>query len=287
MASYRFCRSDDVPALASAHDACWLPHVPGEPALTVERFRRLARELDLWTSSCMLAHQDGTPIGVLLATKREHESLVWRIAVRPGFERRGHGRHLLTSLSQKLAILGPPRLVAEVPAANAGAAAFFEACGYRRTSRFVDFVLRRRQAAEAPAAERLVVPVSLDDLVANDAFERQARRPWARSPATLLARRERLQGEAIASDERIEAWVLYEDDVTETGPVRRILAFGAFDPARGALWLDVLLRRATRVAARVVLERATEAELLTVDMAALGFEAAEVTIGFAAEPRPA
>ena len=31
------------------------------------------------------------------------------------FCRQGHGRHLLTSLSSKLAILGPPRMVAEVP----------------------------------------------------------------------------------------------------------------------------------------------------------------------------
>jgi RimJ/RimL family protein N-acetyltransferase len=288
MASYRFCRSDDVAALGEAHDTCWLPHAPDEPPLTIERFRKLARELDLWTSSCMLAREDRTPIGVLLATKRERETLVWRIAMRPGFERRGHGRHMLTSLSQKLAILGPPRIVAEVPEANAGACAFFDACGFRREGRFVDFVLRRRPAAATVGTEQLVVPVSLEDVMAHEPLEAPARRPWARSPATLQALGPRVTGEAIASAERLEAWLLFDDEEAEAGPLRRILGLGAIEPTRGALWLDLLLRRAVSTAAgSVVLERATEAEARSVDLGAVGFEPAAVTIGFAAEPRPA
>ena len=47
---------------------------------------------------------------------------------------RKHGRHLLESLGSKLAVLGPPRMVAEVPAALGDARAFFAALGWHEES---------------------------------------------------------------------------------------------------------------------------------------------------------
>ena len=83
--------------------------------MTPAAFKRSIRDLHVWCSSCMVAFAGSDPIGVLIGAKRPSATLIYRIAVHPDHQRQGHGRHLLTSLSSKLAILGPPRLVAEVP----------------------------------------------------------------------------------------------------------------------------------------------------------------------------
>ena len=59
-------------------------------------------------------------------------------------------------------------------------------------------------------ADRFVIPVTVDDLAANDLLG--AAHPqacWERSVETLTARKEDIAGLAIASDERIEAYILY------------------------------------------------------------------------------
>src|SRR4029453_7891139 len=103
---------------------------PGEPAVTAESFKRSIRDLQVWCSSCMVAFSGPDPISVLIGAKRPSGTLVHKIAVHPDHRRQGHGRHLLTSLSSKLAILGPPRMVAEIPEALAPTSALFAACGY-------------------------------------------------------------------------------------------------------------------------------------------------------------
>ena len=40
---------------------------------------------NVWCSSCMVASSDGDPIGIVTGAKRERETLVHRIGVRPGF----------------------------------------------------------------------------------------------------------------------------------------------------------------------------------------------------------
>ncbi len=130
MVAYRFCRPDDIPLLVSAVNRCYDVHFPGEAPLTVDGFRREVREERLWPSNCMVATAGDEPVAVVLGTKTPHEVHVRRIGVAPGHQRRGHGRHLLESLGSKLAVLGPPRLVAEVPAVLAEARAFFAALGW-------------------------------------------------------------------------------------------------------------------------------------------------------------
>ena len=115
MSSYRFCRTDDIALLVDALNRCWLPYFPDEPPTTPVAFKRSIRDLQVWCSSCMVAFSGGDPIGVLIGAKRSSATLVHRIAVHPDHVRQGHGRHLLDSLGSKLAILGPPRIVAEVP----------------------------------------------------------------------------------------------------------------------------------------------------------------------------
>ncbi len=131
MSGYRFCRTDDLPLLAEASNRALVGHAGQGEAVDVPRLKRWIRDFDLWCSSCLVAFDDAAePIGVLLGCKRPKETFVMAMGVHPGHRRKGHGRHLLSSLSSKLAILGPPDLVAEVPADDARACAFFASCGW-------------------------------------------------------------------------------------------------------------------------------------------------------------
>jgi ribosomal protein S18 acetylase RimI-like enzyme len=283
MASYRYCRSDDVALLVQAYNECYRVHFPDSPEMSVERFKRLLREIDLWTSSCMIAREGDELIAVMLATKRDDEALIHSIGVKPDHRRQGHARHLLTSLGQKAAILGPSRLVAEVARAQQAGRALLEACGYREELEYTDFVLR----ATAPAAEPspLVIPITLDELLANDAFDMNARRCWNRSPRTLLKRADRVRGLAVASDARIEASLLFAQ-APESASLR-LLAFESAAGDRGRIWFELLLRHARRDDPRPVTIDRVHAEETVFDLLrSCGFETGSVTIGLAAEPVP-
>src|SRR5829696_4222130 len=178
MASYRFCRTDDIGLLVDALNRCWSPYFPDEPAMTPAAFKRSIRDLQVWCSSCMVAFSGSDPIGVLIGAKRPSGTLIHKIAVHPDHVRQGHGRHLLASLSSKLAILGPPRIVAEVPEAFAEASRLFEAGGYVQGTVLTDYVFERPEnrgselgarGSDVPEAVggRFLIPVSVDDLAAN------------------------------------------------------------------------------------------------------------------------
>src|SRR5207244_4115891 len=145
MSSYRFCRTDDVALLVDALNRCWAPYFPGEPPMTPAAFKRSIRDLQVWCSSCMVAFSDSDPIGVLIGAKRPSGTLVYKIAVHPDHRRQGHGRHLLASLGSKLAILGPPRIVAEVPETLAPACGLFNASGYVQEAVLIDYILEREE----------------------------------------------------------------------------------------------------------------------------------------------
>jgi GNAT superfamily N-acetyltransferase len=219
MSAYRFCRTDDIGLLVDALNRCWAPYVPGEPPMTPAAFKRSIRDLQVWCSSCMVAFAGGAPIGVLIGAKRSTATLIHRIAVHPEHVRQGHGRHLLDSLGSKLAILGPPRIVAEVPESLAAARGLFGACGYIEEALLTDYLVGMEGQARVPpeGAEassrdlpsRFVIPVTVDDLEANGLLADDLPRAWERSVETLMARKADVGGLAVASDERIEAYILY------------------------------------------------------------------------------
>ncbi len=275
MSVYRFCRTDDIPLLVEAFNACWVPHFGAEQALTVESFKRDVRSLNLWASSSMLAIVDDEPVGVLLGAKRDDANLVHRIALKPGHERRGHGGHLLESLCQKVAILGPPRLLAEIPAAWDGARRFFERCGFRAVARYTDFALDAAPASGGGLAT-LVSEVSLDDLLGAGALDRAAGRSWQRAQRTLENRRSELMGLAIASYEKFEAYVLGRCVAGSW----EILALGE---AQAGLLRPLVAGLYERFGEPLRIPGIGEDEIAPEALAALGFRAAGETIGYAAE----
>jgi GNAT superfamily N-acetyltransferase len=229
VSAYRFCRSDDIGLLVDALNRCWLPYFPDEGPMTPAAFKRSIRDLQVWCSSCMVAFSGSDPIGVLIGAKRASGTLVYKIAVHPDHRRQGHGRHLLASLGSKLAILGPPRIVAEVPETLAPACSRFNASGYVQEALLTDYVrpsdsrgsgalAQGRQTSQQ--AGGLVIPVTVDDLAANGLLG-DAHPPvcWQRSVETLMARKDDIEGLAVASDERIEAYVLYVNHGVEEAEI--------------------------------------------------------------------
>ena len=241
--------------------------------MTPAAFKRSIRDLQAWCSSCMVAFSGSDPIGVLIGAKRPSGTLVHTIAVHPDHRRQGHGRHLLASLGSKLAILGPPRIVAEVPESLAAARELFSACGYVEEAVLTDYVLER----PAPSrVEGFVIPVTVDDLAANGLLENADPQVcWERSVETLMARKDDIAGLAVASDERIEAWILYTND-------GEIVSLRSFVDDGGALLKQLLSRGHTGGQSTFMLAKVHPAEISAELLATLGFRPAGGHILYAA-----
>ena len=286
MSAYRFCRTDDIGLLVDALNRCWAPYFPDEPPMTPAAFKRSIRDLQVWCSSCMVAFAGSDPIGVLIGAKRPSATLIHRIAVHPDYVRQGHGRHLLTSLSSKLAILGPPRIVAEVPETLAPACELFRASGYVQEALLTDYVLQREENDSCEGGRlsqdqtRFVVPVTIDDLVANGLLgEAGLQVCWARSVETLMARKEDIAGLGVASDERIEACLLYvnggvgaegnaEAGPPSSAPAAEIVSLRSFIEDDGARLKELLSRLGSGM---FRLPRVHDAEISKQLLKALGF----------------
>jgi GNAT superfamily N-acetyltransferase len=280
MASYRFCRSDDASLLVHAYDTCCRPHLPGRPRMTVDDLKRAVREIDLWTSGCMVAAEGDEPIAVVFAAKRESEALVQQVGVRPDRVGQGHGRHLLASLSSKLAILGPRRIVAEVPAGLSAAREFLGKCGYRTEVDYADFV--RHPSPSDDRGADLVIPITAEELIAADALDDRGRRCWQRATGSLARRASALRGLAVASAERIEAYLLsaYDERAAETS----IVALGCRDSEKRGLWIGLLLRRLAAEQLRPLrIPRVHPDEIAFDVLLDNGFVEDGRTIGYAAE----
>jgi GNAT superfamily N-acetyltransferase len=277
VSAYRFCRTDDIGLLVEALNRCWLPYFPDEGPTTPAAFKRSIRNLQVWCSSCMVAFSGSDPIGVLIGAKRPSGTLVHKIAVHPDHRRQGHGRHLLASLGSKLAILGPPRIVAEVPETSGPACELFSAAGYVEEALLTDYVLREENDAPAVRGSddqegRFVIPVTLDDLVANDLLgDAHPQRSWERSVETLTAKKDDIAGVAVASDERIEAYVLYVACGTEE---TEIVALRSFVDDGGARCRHLLSRVRAQGLTTLRLPKAHPEEMSKELLEALGFRPA-------------
>jgi hypothetical protein len=291
MSAYRFCRTDDIALLVDALNRCWAPHVPSEPPMTPASFKRSIRDLQVWCSSCMVAFAGSDPIGVLIGAKRTSSTLVHTIAVHPDHLRQGHGRHLLASLGSKLAILGPPRIIAEVPETLIPACELFRTSGYVEEAVLTDYVWDARDGdalgmsgdcgAGSAASGRFVIPVTVDDLAANDLLESGgggSQACWMRSVESLTARKGDIAGLAVASDERIEAYILYVND--------EIISMRCFVDDDGACLKQLFAWLHARGAKTFRFPKVHRAEASKESLAALGFRPDGEHVRYAATARP-
>jgi GNAT superfamily N-acetyltransferase len=287
MSAYRFCRSDDIALLVDALNRCWSPYFPDEPPITPAAFKRSIRDLQVWCSSCMVAFSGSNPIGVLIGAKRPSGTLIHKIAVHPDHRRQGHGRHLLASLGSKLAILGPPRILAEVPDTLAAAAELFNVGGYVQEALLTDYVLQRDDNdARDVLRTRFMIPVTVDDLAANGLLA-EAHSPvcWERSVETLTARKGDIGGLAVASDERIEACVLYVNDAADPDGTAEIVSLRTFIEDGGAGLLQLLFRLRARGMRTFRLPKVHPAEISEELLETLGFRPAATHRLYAATAR--
>jgi GNAT superfamily N-acetyltransferase len=282
LSAYRFCRTDDIGLLVDALNRCWAPYFPDEPPATAASFKRSIRDLQVWCSSCMVAFSGSDPIGVLIGAKRPSATLVHKIAVHPDHRRQGHGRHLLASLGSKLAILGPQRIVAEVPESFAPACALFSASGYVQEAILTDYVLEREEE-DSGVRERFVIPVTVDDLVANGLLGEADRQVcWQRSVETLIARKDEIAGLAVASDERIEAYVLCVNGETEN---TEIVSLRSFIDDNGARLKQLLFRLCARGMKNIWFPKVHPAEISKERVETLGLRPAGAHRLYAAKAR--
>jgi GNAT superfamily N-acetyltransferase len=295
LSSYRFCRTDDVSLLVDALNRCWSPYFPDEPPMTPAAFKRSIRDLQVWCSSCMVAFSGPDPIGVLIGAKRPSGTLIHKIAVHPDHRRQGHGRHLLTSLSSKLAILGPPRMVAEVPETLAPACALFSACGYVQETLLTDYIWQVGEDDVPGGESHFVIPVTVDDLAANgllgeappppspSASARQVHQVcWERSVETLTARKDDITGLAVASDEQIEVYLLYVDRGLEE---TEILSLRSFVEDGGARLTQLLSQLRARGMMTFRLPKVHPAEISKEFLETLGFRPAGGHLAYAVKAR--
>jgi L-amino acid N-acyltransferase YncA len=225
----------------------------------------------------MVAFAGPDPIAVLIGAKRPSGTLIHKIAVHPDHVRQGHGRHLLTSLSSKLAILGPPRMVAEIPETFTPTSALFAASGYVQEAVLTDYVLDRPVPSER--VEALVIPVTVDDLVANDLLADQ-QVCWERSVETLTARKEEIEGLAVVSDESYEAFILYLKD-------GEILSLRSFVDDEGARLKQLLSQLGAQGTKTFRIQKVHPAEISMELRETLGFRPAGTHRLFAAKARSA
>ena len=232
----------------------------------------------------MVAFSGSDPIGVLIGAKRPSGTLIHKIAVHPDHVRQGHGRHLLASLGSKLAILGPPRMVAEVQERFGAACGLFSASGYAQETFLTDYVLHPGQPVKPGAPEfagGFLIPVTVDDLTANGLLEEAPSSVcWERSVETLTARKDDLAGLAVASDERIEAYILYT-------PAAEVVALRSFVEDGGARLKQLLAQMRARGIETLRFPKVHPDEISKEWLQALGFSPAGGHVLYAARAQPA
>ena len=308
MSAYRFCRSDDIALLVDALNRCWSPYFPDEPPMTPAAFKGSIRNRQVWCSSCMVAFSGSDPIGVLIGAKRPSGTLVHKIAVHPDHRRQGHGRHLLASLGSKLAILGPPRISVEVPETLAPVCELLTASGFVQETLLTDYVfsgpgdfvprnpLQARSREENYTREldggsddrsgRFVIPVTVADLAANGLLcEADPQVCWERSVETLTARKDEISGLAVASDERIEACLLYVKCGAGPEGTAEIVSLRSFVDDSGARLKQLLSRLRAQGLETFRFPKVHSAEISMESLEALGFRPAAVHRLYAAKAR--
>ena len=271
MPAFRFCRPDDIPLLVQAINACYCSHFPGMPEYTVASYKQLMREINLWPSSCMIAMAGDDPIGIVFGCKRARSNLIYQIGVHPEYQRQGNATHLLTSLSRKLAVLGPPYLEVELSPDDQLGASLFTRLGYEKKRQYQSFVWEGVAAALPENAS--IGPVTINELTAQELLIDDSQLSWRRMNETLENCKDDIAGLAIASPEAIEAYLLYRKDSQQTDIVRWYCASAKESPMLFKLLFRTLAAQGIQ---RVVVPELSPDELPFEILEENGFSATDI-----------
>jgi len=180
-------------------------------------------------------------------------------------------------------------MIAEVPETSAASCALFSASGYVQEARLTDYVLdataqtSRREGTREESALGFVIPVTVDDLVANGLLgTADPKVCWERSIETLAARKDEITGLAIASDERIEAYLLYAEHGAEG---TEIMSLGSLIEDGGTRLAQLFAQLRTRGMGPCRIPKVHQEEISTECLENLGFRAAGGHLLYAATAR--
>ena len=177
-------------------------------------------------------------------------------------------------------------MVAEVPENNAPTRALFDSSGYVQEAVLTDYSLEMPALSEHASGEAelmrvegFVFPVTIDDLVANDLLgDQHPQTCWERSVETLTARKDEIEGLAVASDERIESFILHLKD-------GEILSLRSFIEDGGARLKQLLSQLRAQGMSSFRFQKVHPAEISTQLMEALGFRSTGAHRLYAAKAR--
>jgi len=250
MPSFRFCRPDDIPLLVEAVNRCYDVHYPNTAPVTLEGFKREIKHLNLWSSSCMLALDDKDPVGVLIAAKREASSLILRLGIHPNYRGNDYGHHLVTSLIDKMAVLGPPLLTVVIPDEREDLAAFFEKLEFTAHRNYSDFSITT--PLTPPPSTQWIIPVEPEDLrdrylkkTEGDTLSDETPLAWERRTRTLNNSKKGIKGIGIPDMDGIAAYLFYVEDESDDGNSHssaKILGLGCKNQEKETMLLGLLIK---------------------------------------------
>ena len=144
------------------------------------------------------------------------------------------------------------------------------------------------ESLRAEADGRFMIPVTVDDLAANGLLgENDPQVCWKRSVETLTARKDDIAGLAVASDERIEACLLYVKCPDGISGEAEIVSLRTFIEDGGARLTQLLARLRAQGMTTLRIPKVHPAEISQELLATLGFRPAGAHLLYAATARSA
>ncbi|MES2626342.1 MAG: GNAT family acetyltransferase [Pseudomonadota bacterium] len=114
----------DESAVVELWEACKLTRPWNDPGKDIARKLSVQRELFL------VGEVDGVVMASIMCGYDGHRGWVNYLAVKPGFQKRGHGQALMQAAEQALLAMGCPKLNLQVRSTNADVLAFYRHIGY-------------------------------------------------------------------------------------------------------------------------------------------------------------
>ena len=176
-------------------------------------------------------------------TSTRSPSLILRLGIHPNYRGNDYGHHLVTSLIDKMAVLGPPLLTVVIPDERKDLVAFFEKLEFTAHRNYWDF--STTTSLTPPTSSQWIIPVEPKDL--EDRSLRKAEEDnrsdetllaWDRRTQTLNNLKKEIKGIGIPDVDGIAAYLFYIDQ----GSLVKILGLGCKNQEKETMLLGLLIK---------------------------------------------